>query len=40
VGAAQQHAYHLASEISWKDMYLRRDIAYRAVAREQLPQDE
>ncbi|MCK9564223.1 MAG: phosphoribosylamine--glycine ligase [Bacteroidales bacterium] len=40
VGDAQQRAYHLASEISWKDMYLRRDIAYRAVAREQLPQDE
>ena len=35
VGDAQQRAYHLASEISWKDMFHRRDIGYRAVAREQ-----
>ena len=40
VGEAQQRAYHLASEISWKDVYHRRDIGYRAVAREQNPQDE
>ena len=40
VGEAQQRAYHLASEVSWKDVYLRRDIGYRAVAREQQPQDE
>src|SRR5690606_2019262 len=35
VGDAQQRAYHLASEISWKDMFHRRDIGYRAVTREQ-----
>ena len=40
VSDAQQRAYHLASQVSWKDMYLRRDIGYRAVAREQTPQDE
>jgi phosphoribosylamine--glycine ligase len=35
VCAAQQKAYHLVSEISWKGIYLRRDIGYRAVEREQ-----
>ncbi|MFA5633076.1 MAG: phosphoribosylamine--glycine ligase [Porticoccaceae bacterium] len=40
VSDAQQRAYHQASEISWKGKYMRRDIAYRAVAREQQPQDE
>jgi len=34
VGEAQQKAYHLASQISWKDVYHRRDIGYRAVDRE------
>lgn len=35
VGEAQARAYALADQISWKDVYLRRDIAYRAIAREQ-----
>ena len=34
VSDAQQEAYHLASEISWKGVYHRRDIGYRAVDRE------
>lgn len=34
VTAAQQRAYQLADEISWDGMFTRRDIAYRAIARE------
>jgi len=34
VSAAQQRAYEVASGIDWKDVYLRRDIGHRAVARE------
>jgi phosphoribosylamine--glycine ligase len=32
---AQQRAYKLAGQISWKDLFYRKDIAYRAIAREQ-----
>lgn len=32
---AQQRAYALLNEVSWKDAYFRTDIAYRAIAREQ-----
>ena len=32
---AQQSAYQLASHISFKDMFCRKDIAWRAIAREQ-----
>jgi len=32
---AQQRAYALAKKISWKGMFYRNDIAYRAIAREQ-----
>ncbi|MDO3382884.1 phosphoribosylamine--glycine ligase [Gilvimarinus algae] len=35
VGEAQKRAYQLADQISWQDVYMRRDIAYRAIAREQ-----
>lgn len=35
VTAAQQAAYKLAAAISWKQLYYRTDIGYRAVAREQ-----
>ncbi|SHH97577.1 phosphoribosylamine--glycine ligase [Ferrimonas marina] len=35
VTEAQQRAYRLADEISWEGMFTRRDIAYRAIAREQ-----
>ncbi|MBY6187734.1 phosphoribosylamine--glycine ligase [Marinobacter hydrocarbonoclasticus] len=35
VTEAQQRAYRLADEISWQGMFTRRDIAYRAIAREQ-----
>lgn len=34
VTEAQQNAYALADCISWQDVYLRRDIGYRAIARE------
>jgi len=34
VTEAQQNAYALAKHIHWEDMYLRTDIAYRAIARE------
>ncbi len=34
VSAAQERAYHLAGRISWKGVYHRRDIGYRAVERE------
>ncbi|HWV15735.1 MAG TPA: phosphoribosylamine--glycine ligase [Cellvibrio sp.] len=35
VSEAQQRAYALAKQISWKGMFYRNDIAYRAIAREQ-----
>jgi len=35
VTEAQQRAYDLLKEVSWKDAYFRTDIAYRAIAREQ-----
>jgi phosphoribosylamine--glycine ligase len=34
VADAQAKAYDLIGKISWRDMYYRNDIAYRAVARE------
>jgi phosphoribosylamine--glycine ligase len=34
VRAAQRQAYELAGAISWKDMQYRRDIGFRAIARE------
>jgi phosphoribosylamine--glycine ligase len=34
VAAAQAKAYELVDKVSWKDVYCRRDIGYRAVARE------
>ena len=34
VAEAQAKAYELVDKISWKDVYCRRDIGYRAVARE------
>ncbi|MBH3330764.1 phosphoribosylamine--glycine ligase [Pseudomonas oryzihabitans] len=34
VSAAQQNAYALAQEISWKGCFYRSDIGYRAIARE------
>jgi phosphoribosylamine--glycine ligase len=35
VAAAQTHAYALVNNISWDGMYYRRDIGWRAIAREQ-----
>ncbi len=35
VSEAQQKAYALADKISWEGMFMRRDIGYRAIAREQ-----
>ncbi len=35
VAQAQQRVYELAEQISWKDSFYRKDIGYRAVAREQ-----
>ncbi|HCW89353.1 MAG TPA: phosphoribosylamine--glycine ligase, partial [Marinobacter sp.] len=35
VTEAQQRAYRLARKISWKGMFYRNDIAYRAISREQ-----
>jgi len=35
VTEAQQRAYRLAEKISWKGAFCRKDIAYRAIAREQ-----
>ncbi|MBA4501395.1 phosphoribosylamine--glycine ligase [Marinobacterium marinum] len=34
VTEAQQRAYELLKDVSWKDAYFRTDIAYRAIARE------
>jgi phosphoribosylamine--glycine ligase len=34
VSEAQQAAYKLAAQISWQQLYYRRDIGYRAIARE------
>ena len=34
VGEAQQKAYELADKVSWTGMFCRRDIGYRAIARE------
>ena len=34
VTEAQANAYALASQIGWQDMFYRKDIAYRAIARE------
>jgi phosphoribosylamine--glycine ligase len=34
VTEAQQNAYALLKEVSWKDAYFRTDIGYRAIARE------
>ena len=34
VSEAQQKAYELADKISWNGMFMRRDIGYRAIARE------
>jgi phosphoribosylamine--glycine ligase len=36
VAEAQQSAYQTVEKISWQDAYYRTDIAYRAVAREQV----
>ena len=35
VTEAQQNAYTLARHINWEDVFMRTDIAYRAIAREQ-----
>ena len=35
VADAQEAAHHLAEKISWRGMFYRRDIGYRAIAREQ-----
>ncbi len=35
VKEAQERAYKLARQINWKDVYMRTDIAYRAIEREQ-----
>ena len=35
VGDAQQQAYQLAAQIDWKGCFYRKDIGYRAIAREQ-----
>jgi len=34
VSQAQQYAYDLIQQISWKNMFYRKDIGYRAIARE------
>jgi len=34
VSEAQENAYRLAKEIQWQDVYMRSDIAYRAIDRE------
>ncbi|KZZ48629.1 phosphoribosylamine--glycine ligase [Thalassolituus sp. HI0120] len=35
VSEAQQQAYELAAQIDWEDVFYRKDIGYRAIAREQ-----
>jgi len=35
VSEAQSHAYELAGAIHWDNIYLRDDIGWRAIAREQ-----
>src|SRR5690606_30866099 len=35
VSEAQQRAYHLAEKITWDGVFYRKDIGYRAIAREQ-----
>jgi phosphoribosylamine--glycine ligase len=35
VAEAQAAAYQLAAQVSWDGMFCRRDIGYRAIAREQ-----
>ena len=35
VAQAQARAYEIVEQIHWKDLYFRRDIGYRAIAREQ-----
>ena len=35
VAKAQARAYEIVEQIHWKDVYFRRDIGYRAIAREQ-----
>ncbi|MBM95593.1 MAG: phosphoribosylamine--glycine ligase [Oceanospirillaceae bacterium] len=39
VAEAQANAYNLANQIHWKDAFFRKDIGYRAVAREQSKQE-
>jgi phosphoribosylamine--glycine ligase len=34
VDAAQQQAYKLAAKIDWEGSFYRKDIGYRAIARE------
>jgi phosphoribosylamine--glycine ligase len=34
VDAAQQQAYKLAAKIDWEGCFYRKDIGYRAIARE------
>ena len=34
VGEAQQQAYQLAAQIDWNGCFYRKDIGYRAIARE------
>jgi phosphoribosylamine--glycine ligase len=40
VSEAQRNAYALADKISWKGMFCRRDIGYRAVAREHMAREQ
>ena len=35
VTEAQQRAYELAAKVTWDGVFYRKDIAYRAIAREQ-----
>ena len=39
VAEAQANAYNLANQIHWQDAFFRKDIGYRAVAREQSEQE-
>jgi len=36
VTQAQARAYALVEQVSWEDMYYRKDIGYRAVERESI----